>query len=78
MTRFAATAVRDGPVLVIFALGLSTVSWSATPPVERWIGTWAASPEAQSNAIVLSTGVTYREIVHASAGGAAVRVVVTN
>ena len=78
MTRFAANAVRDGPVLVIFALGLSTVSWSATPPVERWIGTWAASPEAQSNAIALSTGVTYREIVHASAGGAAVRVVVTN
>ena len=76
--KFAVNAVRDGGVLTVFRLGLSAVSWSATPTVERWIGTWAASPEAQSNAIVLSTGVTYREIVHASAGGAAVRVVVTN
>lgn len=45
---------------------------------ERWVGTWAASPEGQANATAPSTGTTYREIVHTSTGGSAVRIVVTN
>jgi lysophospholipase L1-like esterase len=74
----ASKAVRDGAILVVFSLALPPVSWPATPPVEHWIGTWAASADTQPSVPVPSPGVTYREIVHTSANGTAVRVVVTN
>jgi lysophospholipase L1-like esterase len=45
---------------------------------QQWLGTWAASPEGQASVKAVSTGTTYREIVHTSTGGAGVRVVVTN
>lgn len=66
--------------LLLCAFGLSSVAQADTSPSEQWIGTWAASPEAQPNtAPVANTGgTTFREIVHTSAGGAAVRIVLTN
>jgi hypothetical protein len=76
MRRFLSS--RSWVLLLIFALGVSVTS-SATPPSRsQWIGTWAASPEAQPNSIVMSADTTYREIVHLSAGGDAFRIVVTN
>lgn len=73
-------AFRSCLVMLFFALGLAPASSAATPPSEHWIGTWAASPEAEPNTTLplRSDGTTYREIVHISAGGSAVRIVVTN
>jgi lysophospholipase L1-like esterase len=66
-------------VLLLCAYGVSPVLFAATPG-DQWIGTWAASPQAEPNeaASAVGNGTTYREIVHISAGGAAVRIVVTN
>ena len=72
------TANRTLLLLLIGTVGFSTHISSATPVGERWVGTWAASPEAQLNTTPMSTDATFREIVHVSTGGAAVRVVVTN
>jgi lysophospholipase L1-like esterase len=73
-------AVRGCLLIWLCALGLSPTFSAASPPAGRWIGTWAASPEAQPNKIGLSNsaGTTYREIVHLSIGGSAVRIVLTN
>ena len=73
-------AVRGCLLLWLCAFELSPAFSAATPPAGRWIGTWAASPEAQPNKTAMSdsTGTTYREIVHVSAGGTAVRIVLTN
>ena len=72
--------VRGCLFLWLCVFELSPASSAATPPAGRWIGTWAASPEAQPNKTAMSdsTGATYREIVHLSTGGAAVRIVLTN
>src|SRR4051812_44725410 len=44
-----------------------------------WVATWAASPYAQSNQnSAFAKDTTLREIVHISAGGSAVRVILTN
>jgi len=73
-------AVRVCLFLLLCAFGLPSVSSAATPSSGRWIGTWAAAPEAEPEATAMlgSTGSTFREIVHTSAGGAAVRIVLTN
>ena len=73
-------AVRGYLLLWLCTFALACTSSDSTLAAERWIGTWAASPEAQSNNTVMSdaAGTTYREIVHISAGGDAVRVVLTN
>jgi lysophospholipase L1-like esterase len=73
-------AVRGCLLIWLCAFVLSSTSSAATPPAGRWTGTWAASPEAQPNKTVTSdaAGTTYREIVHISTGGAAVRIVLTN
>jgi lysophospholipase L1-like esterase len=65
---------------LLFAMVASPAYCAVTSPSEGWFGTWAASPEAQLNTATSSgnSGVTYREIVHTSAGGTAVRIVVTN
>src|ERR1700753_2929907 len=51
----------------------------------HWVGTWAASPYAALNRIdpsgspqFGSTDATFREIVHVSLGGSAVRVILSN
>jgi lysophospholipase L1-like esterase len=71
--------VRRCLLLGLCAFELSTVCFAATPP-GRWIGTWAASLEAQPNKADVSdsNGATYREIVHISTGGTAVRILLTN
>lgn len=51
---------------------------AAAPAGGQWVGTWAASPEGQVSETAVSTGTTYREIVHTSVGGAELRIVVTN
>src|SRR5690349_2603064 len=44
-----------------------------------WVGTWAASPFAQPNKdSAFAKDTTLRQIVHVSAGGSAVRVILTN
>jgi lysophospholipase L1-like esterase len=70
----------SGFVVLFFALGLAHAALAAMPPSGRWIGTWAASPEAEPNTTspLSSSGTTYREVVHISAGGSAARIVVTN
>ena len=72
-------AVRGCLLLWFCAYGLSPAFSAAVPP-GHWIGTWAASPEAQPNKADMSdsAGKTYREVVHISTGGAAVRIVLTN
>lgn len=67
-------------LMSLFAVAASPAHGAATSPTEGWFGTWAASPEAQLNTTAWSgnSGMTYREVVHTSAGGAAVRIVVTN
>ena len=72
-------AVRGWLFLSFCVFGLTFASSAATSQ-GNWIGTWAASPNAQSDATGLpgNGGTTYREIVHVSAGGNAVRVVMTN
>jgi len=66
-------------VLLLLAYWACPILFAATRG-DHWIGTWAASPQAEVNqaATVDSNGTTYREVVHISAGGAAVRIVVTN
>jgi hypothetical protein len=66
-------------VLLLCTYGVGPVLLAATPG-DHWIGTWAASPQAEPNEAAMAggNGTTYREIVHISAGGAAVRIVVTN
>lgn len=72
--------LRRGLSLLACALMLAASLPAATHSAGRWIGTWSASPEAQVNTTGMpgATGTSYREIVHLSAGGTAVRVVVTN
>jgi lysophospholipase L1-like esterase len=73
-------AVQGCLLIWLCAFVLSSTSSAATPSAGRWTGTWAAAPEAQPNKAVMSdaAGTTYREIVHISTGGAAVRIVLTN
>ncbi|MEO6910457.1 MAG: SGNH/GDSL hydrolase family protein, partial [Edaphobacter sp.] len=71
--------IRSGLLLLFCSLGLPSISFAAPTPAEHWIGTWAASPEAQANTEALGhADMAYREIVHVSAGGSAVRIVLTN
>src|SRR5580698_5675786 len=52
----------------------------AQEPAPRWIGTWAASPmgEPVNPGQPSPANTTYRNIVHISAGGASLRVQLTN
>ncbi len=72
-------AFCDCLFLLFCVFGLTLVL-SAANPHGSWMGTWAASPDAEQIAVGLpgGNGTTYREIVHISAGGGTVRVVLTN
>ena len=66
------------PVLFLF---LNTaVMLSAQQPASRWVGTWAASPMglAVNPGQIAPGDSTYRDIVHISEGGPAIRVQLTN
>ncbi len=66
-------------LLLLCVFGWTIASFAATPR-RCWIGTWAASPNAETTekGQIDAGGTTYREIVHTSAGGGAVRLVLTN
>ena len=69
-------ASRSSLVILLLASAL----FAAKRPSGNWIGTWAASPQAEQITVspLTGAGATYREIVHISSGGVAVRIVVTN
>lgn len=73
-------AVRGFLFLLLCSFGASYAAQAAAPPSGQWIGTWAASPEAQPNMtpVAGTDGTTFREIVHTSIGGNSVRVILTN
>ncbi|MBN9617433.1 MAG: GDSL family lipase [Acidobacteriales bacterium 59-55] len=73
-------AVRGFLFLLLCSFGASYAAQAAAPPSGQWIGTWAASPEAQPNTtpVAGTDGTTFREIVHTSIGGNLVRVILTN
>jgi len=65
-------------LLILSLVCLNTKPAVAASP-GHWVGTWATSPMAQDNhedRVAVDT--TYREIVHVSMGGPAVRVILTN
>ena len=70
------------PLVLLLAClcGLSPRPASAAPSSTHWVGTWAASPMgiANNENKFGSADTTYREIVHVSIGGPAVRVILTN
>lgn len=69
------------PVLLAALLNLpSARGFAATPPPDRWVGTWATSPmgQASKEGGYGSGDMTLREIVHVSMGGPLLRVVLTN
>lgn len=72
--------VRGFLFLSLCSFGASYAAQAAAPPSGQWIGTWAASPEAQPNTtpVAGTDGTTFREIVHTSIGGNSVRVILTN
>ena len=53
---------------------------AATPPPDRWIGTWGAAPVAagENDPKFGGADTTFREIVHVSLGGALVQVSLSN
>jgi len=67
-------------------LAISTIAHAATPPVDRWITSWMASPQPAWGAeFILPMGVpaqvenaSIREVVQLSAGGKSLRVVLSN
>ena len=67
-------------ILAFAFLGLSGFAALAQGPGSNWVGTWAASPVGST----VNSGQpgpansTYRNIVHISLGGSAVRVQLTN
>jgi len=73
---------RIGPSWVlVFGLALVSLQGVAQAQEDHWVGTWATAPMAFKNASGSfggETGVTLREIVHVSIGGARVRVILSN
>lgn len=68
------------PLLLLEMFTLTCNSSAAKRHGGQWIGTWAASPEAEPGTTGFpgKEGTAYREIVHISSGGAEVRVTLTN
>ena len=63
-----------------FVLVLPALSRAQTAPHPQWVGAWATSPMVADGGFNVRpfSGVTLREIVHISAGGAQIRVRFTN
>jgi lysophospholipase L1-like esterase len=65
-------------LLLLYLCCFNPVTASAASP-DHWVGTWATAPMAQDNhEAKVAADTTYREIVHVSMGGPAVRVILTN
>jgi lysophospholipase L1-like esterase len=77
MLSFVALAILLG----ITVFPESGVAHAQSTPTQPWVGTWAASPQAPYATGVSATGFTnqtVRDIVHVSAGGAAIRLRLSN
>jgi len=71
--------MRNGILALGLAFGCVAGAWAGDKPGNEWVGTWAASPvnvSPKSDEPVSDS--TYRNIVHVSLGGSAVRVQLTN
>src|SRR5260370_16155163 len=66
--------------LVLFCLCLLNENTAAAAPPDHWVGTWATSPVALPNpdGKLGAEDTTYREIVHVSLAGSAVRIILSN
>lgn len=64
----------------MYVFMLATMLQAATTLREHWVGTWSAAPEAQENSTGMpgASGTSFREIVHLSLGGTAIRIVLSN
>jgi lysophospholipase L1-like esterase len=70
---------RCFPIVALASLIVASAACAQSAHNPQWVGTWATSPmQADGVNLRLLTGVTLREIVHISAGGAQVRVRFTN
>ena len=67
-------------VFVTVVLTVPVLSLAQTAPHPQWVGAWATAPMLADGGFNVRplTGVTLREIVHISAGGAEIRVRFTN
>jgi lysophospholipase L1-like esterase len=75
----ALLAVLSGPTLHAQRKPASTpAAPAANASTEVWTGSWAAAPVAAPAAPPSPAGTTYRDIVHLSLGGSALRVRLTN
>lgn len=65
--------------LLLFCLCCFNPNTASAASPDHWVGTWATAPMAQDNHEVrVAADTTYREIVHVSMGGPALRVILTN
>ena len=66
--------------LAVLFVAVPVLSLAQTAPHPLWVGTWATAPMLADGGFNVRplTGVTLREIVHISAGGAEIRVRFTN
>ena len=65
--------------LFLFCLCCFNANTASAASPDHWVGTWATAPMAQDNHEArVAPDTTYREIVHVSIGGPAVRVILTN
>jgi lysophospholipase L1-like esterase len=65
--------------LLLFCLCCFNANTASAASPDHWVGTWATAPMAQDmHEERVAADTTYREIVHVSMGGPAVRVVLTN
>ena len=71
---------RTLPALaLLFCLCCLHTNAAVAASPDHWVGTWATAPMAQDNhEDRVAPDTTYREIVHVSMGGPAVRVILTN
>lgn len=69
-----------GIFFAVFLIAAGLASASSQQPVQRWVGTWAASPldNPVNPGQPSPANSTYRNIVRVSAGGDSFRVVLTN
>ncbi|MEO6816870.1 MAG: SGNH/GDSL hydrolase family protein, partial [Edaphobacter sp.] len=64
---------------LLFCLGCFHPNTASAASPDHWVGTWATSPMAEDmHEARVVPDTTYREIVHVSMGGPAVRVILTN
>ena len=66
--------------LAALVLAVPALSLAQSAPHPQWVGTWATSPVPAIGVFNVRpfSGVTLREIVHTSVGGAQIRVRFTN